>query len=52
MKVLSDPDVREELIKVIEFIFQEKESEEVLAKYLNTVFLRSDVLGHLTDLFK
>mmetsp|Transcript_18438 Transcript_18438/g.31540 ORF Transcript_18438/g.31540 Transcript_18438/m.31540 type:complete len:155 (+) Transcript_18438:862-1326(+) len=37
---------------MLKYILEKQESEDLLAKYLNSVFLRRDVLDNLTDLFK
>ena len=43
--------MKDETVKVLEYILSQKNSEEMLALYLNTVFLRPDVLEKLTKLF-
>lgn len=35
---------------MLKYITEQKESEDVLAKYMTTVFLRKDVLDNLTQL--
>lgn len=42
--------MREETIQVLSYITGNKESEEILAKFMSNVFLRSDVLDNLTSL--
>ena len=50
LKTLDDKDVKEETIKVLQYIVSQKSAEEIMAKFLNTVFLRKDVMDHLTKL--
>lgn len=50
LKTLDDEDVKEETIRVLAYIASQKSSEEIMAKFLNTVFLRKDVMDHLTKL--
>lgn len=50
LKTLDDKAVKDETIHLLEYILKQKQSEEILAKYLNTVFLRPDVLENLTTL--
>jgi hypothetical protein len=47
---LNDTEVRDETVKVLQYILNQKDSEEMLALYLNTVFLRPDILEGLTVL--
>ena len=47
IKTLDDKDVKDETINVLEYITKQKQSEEMLARYLNTVFLRDDILKNL-----
>lgn len=42
--------MKEETIRVLDYVVSQKSSEEILAKFLNTVFLRKDVMDHLTTL--
>ena len=37
-------------MNVLKFILEQKESEDIMAKYFNTVFLRPDMLQNLTSL--
>jgi uncharacterized membrane-anchored protein YjiN (DUF445 family) len=48
IKTLDNEDVKKETVNVLEFITKEKQSEEILARYLNTVFKRKDILDNLT----
>jgi uncharacterized Fe-S cluster-containing MiaB family protein len=48
---LDDKEVKDETVRVLEYILKQKDSEEMLAMYLNSVFLRPDVLEKLTKLF-
>lgn len=50
INTLNDEDVKKETINVLEYITSQKQSEEILAKYLNTVFMRKDILHNLTQL--
>lgn len=47
IKTLDDEEVKQETINVLEYITEQKQSEEMLARYLNTVFLRDDILKNL-----
>ena len=50
MATLNDTEVRDETVKVLQYILKQKDSEEMLAHYLNTVFLRPDILETMTIL--
>lgn len=50
IKTLDDESVKAETLNVLEYITKQKQSEEILAKYLNTVFARKDILQNLTVL--
>ena len=47
---LNDTEVRNETVNVLQYILKQKDSEEMLALYLNTVFLRPDILENMTIL--
>lgn len=47
---LQDTDVRNETVNVLQYILSQKDSEEMLALYLNTVLLRPDILENMTIL--
>lgn len=50
VKTLADDRVLQETVSVLKYITEQKESEDVLAKYMSTVFQRNDVLDNLTHL--
>lgn len=50
MNTLADERVKSETVQVLKFIVEQKESEDVLAKYMSTVFQRTDVQDSLTQL--
>ena len=50
VKTLADNRVQAETIEILKYITDQKESEEILAQYMKTVFLRQDVLDNLTQL--
>ena len=50
VRTLADERVNEETIQIIKFITAQKESEDVLAKYMQSVFQRSDIQDNLTQL--
>ena len=39
-----------ETVSILKYLVSQKESEEILATYMKTVFLRKDVLDQLTDM--
>ena len=39
-----------ETVSILKYLVNQKESEEILATYMKTVFLRKDVLDQLTDM--
>ena len=49
VRTLQDESVKNETIKVLEYITQQKETEDIMAAYMKTVFLRKDVLDNLTQ---
>ena len=49
VRTLQDESVKNETIKVLEYITQQKETEDIMATYMKTVFLRKDVLDNLTQ---
>ena len=50
IKTLADQEVREETVNVFKFLVGNKEAEEIVARLMNKVFLRQDVLDNLTEL--
>lgn len=50
IKTLEDEEVKKETINVLEYITNQKQSEEIMAAYFNKVFLRRDILDNLTTL--
>lgn len=50
VKTLANPEVKDETLKLVEYILQQPASEEILAKYLTAVFGREDILENLTTL--
>ena len=40
---MADERVMKETVEVLQYVINQKESEEVLAKYLQAVFQRNDV---------
>lgn len=50
IKTLQDKQVKEETIKILKYITDSKDTEEILAVYLKNAFLRQDVLDNLTEL--
>lgn len=50
IKTLQDKQVKEETIKILEYLTDSKDTEEILAVYLKNAFLRQDVLDNLTEL--
>jgi len=44
VKTLDDMEVKDETVKLLEHIMKQKKTEDILANYLNIVFLRPDVL--------
>ena len=47
---MQEPTVLKETVEVLGYILKQPKSEEILAAYLNTVFLRPDILAGLTHL--
>lgn len=52
VKTLNEPSVLNETINVLDFVLKNPKSEQIMATYLNSVFLRPDILKGLTDLLK
>ena len=50
VKTLANPEVKDETLRLVEYILKHPESEEILAKYFNAVFGREDILENLTTL--
>ena len=50
IKTLDDEGVKQSTIDLLGYIVSQKSAEDILANYLNTVFLRQDVMDHLTKL--
>lgn len=50
VSTLQEPTVLKETVEVLGYILKQPKSEEILAAYLNTVFLRPDILAGLTHL--
>ena len=52
LRTLKDQDVRDEVIKMLEYVLAHKESEDITSEFLEKVFLREDILNSLVDLLK
>ena len=50
VKTLADNRVQNETVQILKYITDQKESEDILAQYMKTVFMREDVLDNLTQL--
>ena len=50
VKTLADNRVQAETVQILKYITEQKESEDILAHYMKTVFMREDVLDNLTQL--
>ena len=50
VKTLVDNRVQNETVQILKYITDQKESEDILAQYMKTVFMREDVLDNLTQL--
>lgn len=50
VKALDNVEVKEETVKLLEHIMKQEKTHDIFASYLNLVFLRPDVLQHLTTL--
>ena len=48
MKTLKDEKILNETIEILKYIIQRKESEDILALYFKTVFMRPDMLKDVT----
>jgi hypothetical protein len=50
IKTLQHEDVRKETVELLRYIVANKESEDILALYFKTIFLREDMLKGVTNL--
>jgi hypothetical protein len=50
IKTLEDESVKKQTVEILRYIVSQKESEDILAMYFKTVFLRDDLLHGLTAL--
>ena len=48
MRTLQDESVKQETVNVLKFLTEQPETEEIMAMYMKTVFLRKDVMDNLT----
>jgi len=50
VKTLEDESVKKQTVEILRYIVSQKDSEDILALYFKTVFLRDDLLHGLTAL--
>lgn len=50
IKALQSEDVKKETVEILRYITQQKQSEDILALYFETVFQRKDMTKSVTDL--
>ena len=50
VRTLQDESVKQETVQVLKYLTEQPETEEIMAIYMKTVFLRKDVLNNLTQL--
>ena len=48
MRTLQDESVKQETVNVLKYLTEQPETEEIMAIYMKTVFLRKDVMDNLT----
>ena len=50
VRTLQDESVKQETVNVLKYLTEQPETEEIMAMYMKTVFLRKDVMDNLTQL--
>ena len=50
VKTLDDESIKKQTVEILRYIVSQKDSEDILALYFKTVFLRDDLLHGLTAL--